>query len=124
MKAILLSIKPQYVNQILEGNKKYEYRKSLAKKKCDTILIYSSSPVKKIVASAKIDNTISDSPTSLWKKTKKYSGICYSDFMEYFQCREIAHAYKLSSIHIFETPFELKDFGIKTAPQSFLYVEI
>ena len=123
MNAILLSIKPQYAKQILEGNKKYEYRKSLAKKKCDIILIYSSSPVKKIVASAKIDNTISDSPTSLWEKTKKHSGICYSDFIEYFKHREMAHAYKLSSVQIFKTPLELKDFGIKTAPQSFLYVE-
>jgi len=124
MKAILISVKPQYVNRIIDGSKKYEYRKILAKKKCDTLLIYSSSPVRKIVASAKIETTISDSPISLWEKTKEYSGICYDDFMKYFYNKEKAHAYKLSNIHIFETPHELKDYGVKIAPQSFLYVNL
>lgn len=122
MKAILISVKSQYVNHIIDGSKKYEYRKILGKKKCDTLLIYSCSPVKKIVASAKIETTISDSPISLWERTKEYSGICYDDYMKYFYNKEKAHAYKLSNVHIFDTPHELKDYGIKTAPQSFMYV--
>ena len=33
MKAILLAIKPEYVDKILSGEKKYEYRTRIAKEK-------------------------------------------------------------------------------------------
>lgn len=38
MKALLLSIKPEYVEKILQGEKKFEYRKRLAKE--DVSYIY------------------------------------------------------------------------------------
>jgi type I restriction enzyme S subunit len=48
---VLLSIKPQYVDEIVKGNKKYEFRKKIFKKKDEVqeIYIYSTSPVKKII---------------------------------------------------------------------------
>lgn len=46
---ILLSINPEYVEKIFSGTKKYEYRKNIFKnKEVKTILIYSTSPIKKI----------------------------------------------------------------------------
>ena len=42
MKAILLSIKPEYVERILAGTKKYEYRKRLARNKSSILLVYST----------------------------------------------------------------------------------
>ena len=43
---VLLSIKPRYVKSILEGGKRYEFRKTIFKnRKIDRICIYSSSPV-------------------------------------------------------------------------------
>ena len=50
MKAILLSIKPEYVDRILAGTKKYEYRKRLARSNSSVLLVYSTSPVMKVVA--------------------------------------------------------------------------
>ena len=38
MSKILMSIKPEYVDKIFSGEKKYEYRKRLCKKKIDTII--------------------------------------------------------------------------------------
>ena len=75
MKAILLSIKPEYVEKILDGTKKYEYRKRLAKAESSTILIYSTSPVMKVVAKAEITGTICAAPSTLWEKTKGNAGI-------------------------------------------------
>ena len=49
MCTILLSIKPEYTNRILEGSKKYEFRRSVAKRKVDRILIYSTAPEMKVV---------------------------------------------------------------------------
>ena len=39
---VLLSIKPKYANQILNGNKRYEFRKSVFKNRnLDVVYIYS-----------------------------------------------------------------------------------
>ena len=46
---ILLSINPEHVENILDGTKKYEYRKKSCKKDIDRIVIYSTHPVKKVV---------------------------------------------------------------------------
>jgi type I restriction enzyme S subunit len=47
---VLLSIKPKYANQIVKGNKKYEFRKSVFKNRdLEMVYIYSSSPVKRII---------------------------------------------------------------------------
>ena len=43
-------------------------------------------------------------------------------FDEYFQDRKIAYAYKLGKVKRYETPKTLLDYGIKAAPQSFVYI--
>ena len=45
----LISIKPKYVEEIINKNKKYEYRKSIFKKDIDKVYIYSTRPNKQIV---------------------------------------------------------------------------
>ncbi|MGE4714260.1 ASCH domain-containing protein [Bifidobacterium breve] len=71
MKAIL-SIRPEYVDRILSGEKKYEFRKRIFKREdVDTIVIYSTSPCCRVVAEASIAEIIQDSPERIWKKTKK-----------------------------------------------------
>ncbi|MDE5767136.1 MAG: ASCH domain-containing protein [Malacoplasma sp.] len=54
MKKILISIKPEYVKNILKGIKKYEYRTKLPKEKISKIIIYCTSPIKKVVAEVDI----------------------------------------------------------------------
>ena len=44
------------------------------------------------------------------------------DFNEYFNGRDNAFAYKLGSVIEYKKPLELKKFGVKTAPQSFVYL--
>ena len=58
MKAILLSIKPEYVDRILAGTKKYEYRKRLARSDSSVLIVYSKSPVMKVVSKVEIQRTI------------------------------------------------------------------
>jgi type I restriction enzyme S subunit len=47
---VLLSIRPKYVEEIIKGNKRYEFRKSIFKKKVDEVWIYATSPTKKLLA--------------------------------------------------------------------------
>ncbi|MBR6125336.1 ASCH domain-containing protein, partial [Candidatus Saccharibacteria bacterium] len=61
MCTILLSIKPEYTSRILEGSKKYEFRRSVAKRKVDRILIYSTAPEMKVVAMVEVIGVMKDS---------------------------------------------------------------
>ena len=122
MKKILISINPEHVENILSGIKKYEYRKGAAKDDISSIIIYETTPVKRVVAEAEIIDVLMCGPEELWELTKEGSGISKKFFDKYFKDKEVAYAYKLGEIKVFETPKTLSDFGIRTAPQSFVYV--
>lgn len=119
---ILISINPEHVQNIIAGIKKYEYRKIAAKQDVSSIIIYETTPIKRIVAEAEIVDVLELPPEELWKQTKSESGISKVFFDRYFANRTIAYAYKLGEIKVYDTPRTLMDYGIKAAPQSFVYV--
>ena len=108
---ILISINPEHVQNIIAGIKKYEYRKVAAKQDISSIIIYETTPIKRIVAEAEIVDVLELPPEELWEF-----------FDKYFNNRTVAFAYKLGEIKVYDTPKTLKDYGIKAAPQSFVYV--
>ena len=123
MKKIIISVNPEHVNNIINGTKKYEYRTKTAKNDVNKLIIYETTPIKKVVAEAEIVEVLALEPNILWKKTKEFSGISKEFFDSYFKNREIAYAYKLGKIKVYEKPKELAEFGLKTAPQSFAYAK-
>jgi len=118
-----LSIKPEYVDRILQGTKKYEFRRRIAKDPIDSIYIYSTYPVMKIVAKMEILGIESAAPSTLWENTKFAAGISRRKFREYFKGCKTAYAYKLGNIYIFDPPKSLQEYGILFAPQSFIYID-
>lgn len=122
MCTILLPIKPEYANKIIEQTKLYEYRKTKCRKKIDRIVIYSTSPIKRIIAEVEVCEIISNSPNQLWKVTKDYSGISKTKYMKYFKNKDIAFAYKLGKVIVYNNPKTLKDIGINYYPQSHIYL--
>lgn len=122
MKKIIISIKPEYVNKIINGSKKFEFRTKAAKRDIKKIIIYETIPVKKVVAEAEIVEVLALTPDELWAVTKKEAGVSKEFFDSYFKDKKIAYAYKLGTIKVYDTPKELIEFGIRKAPQSFVYV--
>lgn len=119
---MLLSINPEHVENILQGNKTYEYRKITCKRKVDKILIYSTFPVKKIVGEVDLLDVIEMDKEELWKITKKESGITKKFYDQYYEGRNSAVAYKLGKVVEYDKPKQLIDVGVKMAPQSYLYL--
>lgn len=119
---ILISIHPEYVEKIISGEKKYEYRTKAAKKDVDKIIIYETAPVKKVVAEAEILDVLVMKPGELWELTKAQAGTTKSFFMSYFKGRDVAYAYKLGKVRVYRRPMDLSAFGLKSAPQSFVYL--
>ena len=115
---MLLSINPEYVESILQGKKVYEYRKFRCRDDVDKIIIYATAPQQQVVAEAEIADIIEDDILSVWRQTKKYSGITYAFFRKYYKGKKKAVAYHLKNIVIYEKPFALKDIGVSCAPQS------
>jgi predicted transcriptional regulator len=122
LETILLSINPEYVEKIFAGTKKYEFRKRLPSKAIDKILIYSTAPIMKVVGEVQIVETISSSPTALWKRTKKFAGISREKYRKYFKGCKVAYAFQLGQVIKYDPPKELQDFNISSPPQSFIYL--
>lgn len=124
MSKILMSIKPEYVHEILNGKKKYEYRRVRAKRNnINKLLIYCTSPVMKVVAEIEIIDIIENTPEQIWKFTQSQSGISKEKYDKYFHNKQLAVAYKLGKIEVYDKPKDLIDLGINNIPQSFIYLD-
>lgn len=125
MKAVLLSIKPEFAHKIFEGSKKFEFRKQVFK---DTsvkkVIVYSSSPEQKVIGEFEIEAILSDTPDNIWIQTKLYSGISQEFYDEYFKGRDNAYAIKVASTKKYRKEKSLADYNVQFAPQSFAYVEV
>lgn len=124
---ILISIKPKYSNMILRGKKSIELRKSAPKvKKGDYMIIYSTSPVKSIVAITKINRIIEKSPVEMWNEFSSDLGVSKLDFNRYYQDREKAVGIEIGDV-ININPISLEKMRLLIPdfqpPQSYCYVD-
>ena len=120
---ILMSIKTEYADKIFDGIKLYELRKKPLKENVDTIIVYSSGKVKKVVGEFKIEKIIKDTPDNIWNLGEDVLGIDKKSFYEYFKHSEFAYAIKIKDVIKYDIPKDLRDFGINKAPQSFCYLK-
>jgi predicted transcriptional regulator len=122
---VLLSIKPEYVNRIRSRSKKFEYRKkSFTSKDIKRVLIYETSPVKKVVGFFIVEEVIKDTPENLWRMSDGHSGISHHDFMDYYGEADLGYAIRIGRTKFFKEPYDLNSLlPGGTAPQSFCYVD-
>ena len=116
---LIISIKPQFVEKILSGEKKYEFRRRIYTKEVDKIYIYQTAPDSKIVAYFKPGKIIKDTPENIWKNFKEVSGTTEEHLMDYLHDKDEAYAIEITDLKIFEKSFIPE--GIK-APQSYKYI--
>lgn len=120
---VLLSIKPEYVERIISGEKRFEYRKRIFKEKVNSVVVYSTKPVGKIIGEFTIEKIISDSPQRLWDQTYEYSGVSKDFFMDYFDKKEIGFALKIKDFIKYNEPINPNLFFDRfTPPQSYKYI--
>lgn len=119
---ILLPIKPVYAERIWGGEKKFEYRKIITNNYVRKIYLYETSPKKKVTGEIEVLARVKLNKEKLWKITKDKSGISLEEYSAYFQKSEEACAYCLGKCLKYDSPLLLSDIGIKSFPQSFLYV--
>lgn len=70
-RVVFLPIKPEFAHKIINGEKNIEFRKKFSSQEVETIVIYSSSPEKRVIGYATVDSIVIDTPDSLWKRFYK-----------------------------------------------------
>lgn len=120
---VLLSIRPCYAERILDGEKKYEFRRRIFRKDVESIYIYSTSPVKRIVGVLRIEQIIEGTVEMIWEECSSGAGLSREEYFGYFENKEKAFAIKIKEVQAFDEPVDpnviSEDF---VPPQSFRYV--
>jgi predicted transcriptional regulator len=115
----ILSIRPQFVEEIFSGSKKFEYRKNIFKRPVEKVYIYASAPVSRIVGEFEVAEILESTPKQIWQRTKRWSGIKKEWFDAYYQGRATAYAIEIKNLKGYARPRKLS----VAAPQSFRYVD-
>ena len=125
---ILTSIIKEYADKILDGSKKYEFRKKTLGTKTDRIYIYESrSNIKDKIVGYFDTEPVSKKPvTEILDYIIKHpieSGISYAEAKKYFGDNEFGYMYPIK--HYYKFRLNQNDyFGDKfRAPQNFIYID-
>ena len=122
--SVLLSIKPQFAEQIFDGSKRYEFRRKVFRdRSVKRIVVYVTAPVSSVIGEFEIEDVIELDLQELWDRTKKYSGIQKHFFDSYFDGLDTGYAIKIGKTQKYDTPLDLEiDFNVRRPPQFFMYL--
>ena len=123
-RAIILSIKPKYAELILAGSKTVEFRRVWAAESVDTIVIYASTPIQKLLGIVKITEVVKAKPATLWSYCSKLGGgLSKAELSAYLDGKDTGFAVLLMDAKRFSQSVDprkvIKDF---LPPQSFRYL--
>src|SRR4029077_5550410 len=96
---LLISIRPQWVRQILAGTKTIELRRRPPRlSKPVSALIYETSPIYRLRASCLMGPVSSHLPETLWGQVGHRSCVSKQEFDAYFGDRKQAHGIEISCV--------------------------
>jgi len=125
---VVLSIRPQYSEKILDGRKTVELRRRfpVSVPAGAIAYIYSTSPVRAIVGCAEISEVVKLPVEKIWRAYHAYASIERIDFESYFAGVEEGVALEFANVRPLSRVLDLAElrerFGFEP-PQSFLYVK-
>lgn len=125
-KFLLISVKPEFADKIIAGEKTIELRKACPNVSTDDIvIIYSTVPVKAVIGICRVDEVIKMKPEAMWKFHKEKLGIEKKRYSSYYKETETAVGIVLKSACRLEKKIELssikKLFPTFSPPQTFRY---
>jgi len=95
----IISIRPGYVDAILDGTKTIELRRRVPELSSGTRLwIYATRPTAAVVGVATVSDISRARPNTIWRKHRDKAGIDYASFMEYFRGAQEAVAILLATV--------------------------
>ncbi|MGO4416889.1 ASCH domain-containing protein [Cupriavidus sp. KB_39] len=121
----LISIHPGYVEKIIAGEKNVEFRRRWPNRIIGTLVVYATSPVKRLAVIVEITEVVRASKTALWRiSSDEGGGISRQRLFDYLDGKALGVALKLGRRlpleggllpnEVFGAPFH--------APQSYRYL--
>jgi predicted transcriptional regulator len=85
----LMSINPQYVRAIMEGQKLVEFRKKKFSKDIHYVLVYETAPRKSVVGYFTVNKIDVGTPQDLWERHASIGKISKDDYFAYYRACEM-----------------------------------
>ena len=127
-RTLLLSVKPQYAEKVLRGEKTIELRRVRPRRigPGDTILLYATAPLTLFVGYCRVTEILVDSPIDLWPRVRGSAGVTRNEYFRYFQDARSATGIVIEQPVPFVESFSLDDSRRYVPdfmpPRSFCYV--
>lgn len=126
--ALLLSVRPRYVEQILAGTKTAELRRVRPAVDAGArVLLYASSPTMALLGSAIVQSVDVATVGAMWPRVRLSAGVSRAEYAEYFDGATSAIAIWLEDIRAFAQPITLAELRRRwpwlRPPQSFRFVD-
>lgn len=126
MKAVLLSVKPQFALRLLSGHKTAELRRRFpALPRGTLVYLYASSPVRAVIGVLRVTQVHTDTPHALWSSFGRQLDITQEYFHAYLTKTEAASVIELQVVERWQRPVALgvlrANVGLH-APQSYRYL--
>jgi predicted transcriptional regulator len=121
---MLLSIKPSFALKIYDGSKNIELRRVKPSREVHRVLVYETSPVRRITGWFTIRWIRTLSPSRAWSMYRGHFGVTRRTFRAYFQDCRTAVLLAVSRVRRFVSGVKLSSLrsGIRP-PQSYVYID-
>lgn len=107
----------------MEGVKKVEFRKRPFGRTVSHVVVYSSSPVKRVLGWFEVGGIDEATPAELWGRYSSVGGIERKEYEQYFASSERAVAIHVGRRHVLQQPIPLDEvLPSGRAPQSYAYL--
>jgi predicted transcriptional regulator len=118
-----MSIRPQWATAIFAGAKTVELRRRRIAADTAYVLVYVTAPVSRIVGWFSVGNVIVASPTTVWRRWGRRTGLDRSAYNDYFRNASEAVAILIEEVVAYPRPLALTSCaGVARAPQSYQYL--
>lgn len=119
----LMSIHQRYAEAIMDGIKQVEFRKRRLADDIDTVWVYATAPVSKVIGHFSVSEVVQGTPQDIWERYGSVGVIEHDAFFDYYGARETAVAIVVGSAERLPDPVSLDAIDPRPAiPQSFAYL--
>ena len=120
---VLLSIRPEYAEALINSTKRVEFRRTRFSRNVAFVVIYATQPVGKVVGWFEVDGIEASTPKDLWIRFQDCGGISEAQFQDYYTGTETGYAIRVRCAQRLPKAKQLKSVsGLEKAPQSFAYL--
>lgn len=118
-----MSIHQRWAEAIMDGRKRVEFRKRRLAPDIETVIVYATAPVSKVIGRFTVEGIVSGTPAEIWARFGDVGVIDYASYCSYYDGSDSAVAIVVGEAERFEDPVALADIQPRPAvPQSFAYL--